>query len=224
MVEALSREQALAHPNVHVLDHPLLLTMLDHMRDQDAPPRRVRRLVQKISRFVLWEATRAVKLEPVRETKSATGDPLTLHDIVGRVAVVPILRSGFGMLQAAHEILPNAPAWCLGLERDEETLQAREYYPLPKVIPSDFQLVIALDPMLATGGSGDDAICAIKKRGAKQVVFAGLIGAPEGVARLVEHHPDVPIFLAALDRELDERGFIRQPGAGDVGDRQMGTL
>ena len=148
-------------------------------------------------------------------------EELEASEIADKVGLVPVLRAGLGMAEAMLQALPEATVWHLGLYRDHDTLKPVTYYnKLP--VKSDLDLAIVLDPMLATGGSAIVAIDILKKAGTPRVKFAGIIGAPEGVAALQEAHPDVPIFLTALDSHLNEVGYI-VPGLGDAGDRQFGT-
>ena len=147
--------------------------------------------------------------------------PTTCHQIADRVGLVPVLRAGLGMAEAMLDALPEAAVWHLGLYRDHATLKPVTYY--NKMPPKpDMDVALVLDPMLATGGSAIAAIDILKKTGTPRIIFAGLIAAPEGVAALQAAHPDIPVFLAALDSHLNEVGYI-VPGLGDAGDRQFGT-
>ena len=204
---------------VHVSDHPLVRHELARLRAIDTRPPEFRALVASISRALLYDATRELRLTPVTVQTPLT--QVTCHQIADRVGFVPVLRAGLGMAEAMLEAMPDAVVWHLGLYRDHATLKPVTYYnKLPPKPDMDFGLV--LDPMLATGGSAIAALDILKKAGTPRVCFAGLIAAPEGVAALQAAHPDVPIFLAALDSHLNELGYI-VPGLGDAGDRQFGT-
>ncbi len=142
--------------------------------------------------------------------------------LAGGIGVTPILRAGLGMAEAFREVIPDAQVWHLGLRRDEDTLQALEYYNrLPHKV--DLQVAYAVDPMLATGGSGIDAISILKLRGIPRLSYVGIIAAPYGLLKLSQTHPDIDIYIAALDDSLNDRGYIL-PGLGDAGDRQFGTF
>jgi uracil phosphoribosyltransferase len=206
-------------PSLHVSRHPAVQHKLALLRDEATEPKKFRELVREISWLVGYEAladarTRAVRVQtPLEET-----DGLKLAD---RIGLVPILRAGLGMVDAMLELMPTAQVWHLGLFRDERTLRPVEYYnKLPD--SATVELCLILDPMLATGGSATAAIEVLKKWGAVRIKLINLIAAPEGVRAVEDAHPDVPIFTAALDRQLNERGYI-MPGLGDAGDRQFGT-
>jgi uracil phosphoribosyltransferase len=204
---------------VHISTHPLIQHKLARLRAAETKPPEFRELVAAISRGLFFEATRALRLAPVTVTTPLT--QTTCHQIADRVGLVPVLRAGLGMAEAMLETLPEAAVWHLGLYRDHATLKPVTYY--NKLPPKpDMDVGIVLDPMLATGGSAIAAIDILKKAGTPQVIFAGLIAAPEGVAALQSAHPEVPVFLAALDSHLNEIGYI-VPGLGDAGDRQFGT-
>ena len=178
-----------------------------------------RELVREVTALLLYEATTDLAEEAV--TFRTPLEETTGSRIASRIGFVPILRAGLGMAGAALETLPRSEVWHLGMYRDETTHQPVSYYnKLPARCPDD--LVIVLDPMLATGGSASDATTALKNWGAKRIKFVGLMAAPEGVARMEQDHPDVQLYVASLERELDERRFIR-PGLGDAGDRLFGT-
>ena len=204
---------------VTVSTHPLIQHKLARLRDRDTKPPEFRALVSAISRGLFFEATRDVRLTPV--TVQTPLMETTCQRIADRVGLVPVLRAGLGMAEAMLEALPEAAVWHLGLYRDHATLKPVTYY--NKMPPKpDMDLALVLDPMLATGGSAIAAIDILKKGGTPRIIFAGLIAAPEGVAALQAAHPDVPVFLAALDSHLNEVGYI-VPGLGDAGDRQFGT-
>jgi uracil phosphoribosyltransferase len=204
---------------VHVSSHPLIQHKLARLRAVDTKPPEFRELVAAISRGLFLEATRDLRLAPV--TVQTPLMPTTCQQIADRIGLVPVLRAGLGMANAMLEALPEAAVWHLGLYRDHATLKPVTYY--NKLPPKpDMDVGIVLDPMLATGGSAIAAIDILKKAGTARITFVGLIAAPEGVAALQEAHPDVPVFLAALDSRLNDIGYI-VPGLGDAGDRQFGT-
>ena len=205
---------------VHVFDHPLIQHKLSIMRIKDTGTKEFRELLEEISMLMVYEVTRDLPTEEVEiETPIATAKTKVL---AGRkLALVPILRAGMGMLDGMLTLIPAAKVGFIGLYRDETTLQPVEYFcKLPEDIAE--RDVLVLDPMLATGGSATDAISQIKKRGAKRIKFIGLIAAPEGIEALHNAHPDVDIYVAALDDHLNENGYI-VPGLGDAGDRIYGT-
>ena len=205
---------------VCVFDHPLILHKLSILRDKGTSVKEFRELVSEIAMLMCYEATRDLPLEDVEiETPVAKA---TVKRIAGKkLAIVPILRAGLGMVDGMLTLIPAAKVGHIGLYRNEETLEPVEYYcKLPKDIAE--RDVFVLDPMLATGGSAIDAIGQIKKRGAKHIKFIGLIAAPEGLKALHEAHPDVDIYVAAQDEKLNENGYII-PGLGDAGDRIFGT-
>lgn len=204
---------------VHVSTHPLVQHTLARLRAADTRPPEFRALVAAVSRVLFFEATRDVQLRPVTVTTPLTAT--TCHEIAGKIGLVPVLRAGLGMADAMLEALPEAAVWHLGLYRDHATLKPVTYYNKLPAKP-DVDLAVVLDPMLATGGSAIAAIDILKKAGTPRVKFAGIIAAPEGVSALQTAHPDVPVFLAALDSHLNDVGYIL-PGLGDAGDRQFGT-
>ena len=203
-----------------IVEHPLLQHKISILRNKQTGTKEFRDLVGEIATLLCYEATRDLPLEEVEiET------PITMAKtkvLAGRkLALVPILRAGMGMLDGMLTLLPAAKVGFIGLYRDEKTLQPVEYFcKLPQDIAE--RDVLVLDPMLATGGSAIDAIGQIKKRGAKHIKFIGLIAAPEGLKALHEAHPDVDIYVAAQDEKLNENGYII-PGLGDAGDRIFGT-
>ncbi len=204
---------------VYVSTHPLIQHKLARLRAIDTKPPEFRELVAGISRGLLFEATRDLRLGPVTVKTPIT--EVTGHQIADRVGFVPVLRAGLGMAEAMLEALPEAAVWHLGLYRDHATLKPVTYY--NKLPPKpEMDVGIVLDPMLATGGSAIAALDILRKTGMPRLIFVGLIAAPEGVTSLQAAHPDVPIFLAAIDSHLNELGYI-VPGLGDAGDRQFGT-
>lgn len=203
-----------------VVNHPLLQHKVSLLRNKQTGTNEFRTLVSEIATLLCYEATRDLPTEEVEiETPVAVAKTKVL---AGRkLALVPILRAGMGMLDGMLTLLPAAKVGFIGLYRDEETLQPVEYFcKLPTDI--DERDVLVLDPMLATGGSACDAIKQIKAHGAKRIKFIGLIAAPEGIKALHEAHPDVDIYVGALDDHLNENGYI-VPGLGDAGDRIYGT-
>lgn len=208
------------HPNLHVVAHPLIEHKLSYLRDGATPLRELQALVQEIATLLTFEATRGLETEEV--TIETPLERTTAHRLGGRKPVlVPILRAGLGMVQGVTAVIPGAPVGHVGLYRDEETLQPVEYY--AKIPPGASERpFLILDPMLATGGSASATIALLKARGAIRISLMCLVAAPEGVRRLAEDHPDVQIFTAALDRGLNDKGYI-VPGLGDAGDRLFGT-
>ena len=206
--------------NVFVADHPLVQHKLAILRNEETPSKDFRRLIQEITELMVYEATRDLPLAPVEVKTPVT--TTTCHMLAGRkLAFVPILRAGLGMMDGALELVPSARVGHIGLYRDPETLKPVEYY---CKLPGDIEErdVIVLDPMLATGGSAIDAIAQIKKRNPRTIKFMCIIAAPEGVAALTEAHPDVPVYCGAVDQCLNDHGYI-VPGLGDAGDRIFGT-
>lgn len=205
---------------VHVSSHPLVLTRLAELRHKETAPPVFRRLVRELSRLLFIEASSRLKLETIRVT-TPLAETLG-HRLSQRIGLVPVLRAGLGMTDAILEMVPEAQVWHLGLYRDHDTLEPVTYYNKLPAEP-EIELAIVLDPMLATGGSAIASLDLLKRWGVQQLWFMGLIAAPEGVKRLQEAHPDVPIFLAALDSHLNYKSYI-VPGLGDAGDRQFATL
>jgi len=205
--------------NLFVSDHPLVAHKLIKMRDINTTPEKFRDLVREISTLITYEALRDLKLTPRKvQTPLAEFEGVHLSEQVG---LMPILRSGLGMVDGVWGLIPNAEVWHIGLYRDEETLKPVEYYNKLPINPT-VQVCFVLDPMLATGGSAVATIDILKRWGANRIKFLGILAAPEGVAELQKHHPEVPIHLAAIDDHLNEVGYI-VPGLGDAGDRQFGT-
>ena len=203
-----------------VVEHPLVQHKLTIMRDVGTPTAVFRQLLREISQLLAYEITRELEMATKRiETPMAQMDAPTLAG--KKLALISILRAGNGLLDGVLELIPSARVGFVGLYRDEETLQPVQYYfKAPEGLED--RLVIAVDPMLATGNSSVAAIDLLKKAGAKNLRFLCLLAAPEGVARMKEAHPDVPIVTAALDERLNEVGYI-VPGLGDAGDRMFGT-
>ncbi|TDM10524.1 uracil phosphoribosyltransferase [Macrococcus lamae] len=205
---------------VHVFDHPLIQHKLSYIRDVNTGTKEFRELVDEVGMLMAYEVSRDLELQDVTIDTPVT--TMTAKRLSGKkVAVVPILRAGLGMTDSVLKLIPAARVGHIGLYRDPETLQPVEYFAkLPQDIEErDF---IVVDPMLATGGSAIEAIHSLKKRGATKIRFMCLIAAPEGVKLLEEAHPDVDIYIAALDEKLNDHGYI-VPGLGDAGDRLFGT-
>ncbi len=204
---------------VHVSRHPLLLHKLAKLRDRATPTPVFRTLVYEISQVLFYEATQNV---PLRDVPITTPMCATIGaELATKIGLVPVLRAGLGMAEAMLDALPEASVWHLGLYRDHTTRKPVTYY--NKLPPKpDMGLGLVLDPMLATGGSAIEAIRLLKEASTPSIIFIGLIAAPEGVAALQVKHPDVPIYLAAIDSHLDGNSYII-PGLGDAGDRQFGT-
>ena len=206
---------------VYVMDHPLIQHKLTYLRKKETGSKEFRELISEIAMLMCYEATRDLPLEEVKiETPMG---PAVTKTISGRkLAIVPILRAGLGMVEGVLTLVPAAKVGHIGLYRDHQTLQPVEYY---HKFPQDIESreVIVLDPMLATGGSAVDAIDIIKRSHPKSIKFMCIIAAPEGVEALTKAHPDVQVYCAAVDERLNENGYI-VPGLGDAGDRIFGTL
>ena len=205
--------------NVFLSDHPLVKHKMTRLRDQDTQPKKFRELIKEIAGLLTYEATGDLLVRPTQvETPIATAQGYELEEKIG---LVPILRSGLGMVQGVWELMPTAEVWHIGIYRDEKSLKPVEYYNKLPISPT-VGLCLILDPMLATGGSATATIDILKRWGAKRIKFLGIIAAPEGIREVHKHHPDIPIHLAAIDERLNENGYI-VPGLGDAGDRQFGT-
>ena len=206
--------------NVHLIDHPLIQHKLSIMRDKDTSVKEFRELVSEVAMLMCYEATRDLPLEEVEiETPVAAAKVNRLSG--KKLAVVPILRAGLGMVDGMLTMIPSAKVGHIGLFRDPETLLPVKYYcKMPKDIAE--RDVIIVDPMLATGGSATAAITFLKEYGCKHIKLMSIIGAPEGIKKVQDEHPDVDIFVAAEDEKLNEHGYI-VPGLGDAGDRIFGT-
>ena len=206
-------------PELHVSTHPLIRHKLAILRDKTTEPKKFRQLIREIAMMMLVDAT--VDMPTVEISVETPMGPARGHRMGARLGLVPVLRAGLGMVDGVLEMVPYAQVWHIGLYRDEHTLRPVEYYNKLPIQPT-VDVCLVLDPMLATGGSASATIDILKRWGARTIKYLGLIGAPEGVARLHADHPDVPIYLAALDERLNENGYI-MPGLGDAGDRQFGT-
>jgi uracil phosphoribosyltransferase len=206
-------------PLVQVSRHPLLEHKMAELRDHTTPPPRFRQLVRELTHLLLYEACQDIRLQPATvQTPLASCSCRQIGESIG---IMPILRAGLGMAEAVLEMIPAAQVWHLGLYRDHETCKPVTYYnKIPPGAAVDLSLVV--DPMLATGGSAVAAIDILKKLGARRIKYLGLIAAPEGVQALTSEHPDVQVYLAALDSHLNEKAYI-VPGLGDAGDRQFAT-
>jgi uracil phosphoribosyltransferase len=205
--------------NLFVVNHPLIKRDLTFLRDRNTPSSSFRTILKRLTTLMAFEVTKDLDLLPKEvETPLETTQGHTLKD---EIVIVPILRAGLGMVDAFLELFPEARVGHIGLYRDEETLKPVDYYfKFPKKL--DKSIVIILDPMLATGGSICAAVSYLKERGANKIKVVSLIAAPEGINKLTNEHPDVQIYIAVLDRQLNSKGFIL-PGLGDAGDRIFGT-
>ena len=220
VVSRLSRLRGVRVRKVTHVEHPLVQHKLSYLRDQETPTVHFRKLVNELTLLLTYEATKDLPTEPVEITTPL--ETMQAQRISGKkIAVNPVLRAGLGMLEGVLSLISSARVGFIGLYRDEETLQPVEYYvKLPEDLEERDALV--LDPMLATGNSSAAAIAAVKAAGARSVTLVCIVAAPEGIARVHEEHPDVHIVCAAIDRELNEKGYI-VPGLGDAGDRLYGT-
>lgn len=210
----------MAYKNVFVFDHPLIKHKISILRDKRTGMKEFRELVEEITTIMTYESMRDVELVPV--TVETPLEATTQYRVPEEsVAIVPILRAGLGMVNGVHKVFPTARVGHIGMYRDEETLEPQEYYcKLPEGIEN--KTVFLVDPMLATGGSACDALAALKKRGCKKIKLMSIIAAPEGIEKVAKTHPDVPVYVSTLDRQLNENGYIL-PGLGDAGDRLFGT-
>jgi len=205
--------------NVVISSHPLIAHKLAKLRDIDTEPKKFRELIREIAGLLAYEVTADLLTEEVKVTTPlAIANGRVLREKIG---LVPILRSGLGMVEGFWELMPGAEVWHIGLYRDENTLKPVEYYNKLPTEPT-VSVCLILDPMLATGGSATATVNVLKRWGVKKIKFVGVIGAPEGIAAMTKAHPEVPIHLAAVDERLNEVGYIL-PGLGDAGDRQFGT-
>lgn len=206
--------------NVTIFDHPLIRHKVAILRDVNTGMKEFRELVEEITNLMTFESFKDV---PTKQVMVQTPLEMTEQTMVieNSVAIIPILRAGLGMVNGVHRLFPTAKVGHIGLYRDEETLEPKEYYcKLPQGIEE--KMVVVLDPMLATGGSASAAITQLKKRGCKRIKLMSIIAAPTGIERVNADHPEVEIYVATLDRCLNENGYIL-PGLGDAGDRLFGT-
>jgi uracil phosphoribosyltransferase len=204
---------------VTVITHPLVQHNLTRVRDRNTEPQEFRRLLGEIASLMIYEATRSLRVKKITvrtPLENATGSTLERE-----IVLVPVLRAGLGMLGSIMDIIPHARVGFIGLKREESTLRAHFYH---KSLPKDLgpREVILIDPMLATGGSAVAALGFVREQGAKRIRLVSLVSAPEGLARVRKNSPTLPIFTAAIDRELNAVGYIL-PGLGDAGDRLFGT-
>ncbi|MEW6180877.1 MAG: uracil phosphoribosyltransferase [Chloroflexota bacterium] len=202
-----------------VSQHPLVAHKLAKLRSTQTEPKKFRELVREITILLAYEATADLLVQPIQ-----VQTPLGIApgaELLEKIGLVPILRAGLGMVEGIWEMMPSAEVWHIGIYRDEKTLKPVQYY---NKLPTEprVSVCLILDPMLATGGSAVATVDILKQWGVKRIKFMGLIGAPEGIENMQQHHPDVPIHLAAVDDHLNEIGYI-VPGLGDAGDRQFGT-
>jgi uracil phosphoribosyltransferase len=204
---------------VHASQHPLVAHKLSRLRNKNTEPKKFRELVQEIAGLLAYEATADLQTTPVEiETPLTT---MTAQELKEKIGLIPILRAGLGMVEGIWELMPSAEVWHIGLYRDEHTLQPVEYYNKLPIDPR-VSVCLILDPMLATGGSATATADILKRWGVKKIKFVGLIASPAGIKVMQEAHPDIDIFIAAIDDHLNERAYI-VPGLGDAGDRQFGT-
>ena len=209
-----------AFPNLTVLTHPLIRHKLAILRSKDTTTRDFKHLVNEIATLMAFEVTKDLPLEPV-EVETPL-ERMKGEQVAGKkLALIPILRAGLGMVDGIAQLIPSARVGHIGLYRDHATLEPVPYYfKVPG--PEDERDFFVLDPMLATGGSAVAAVDQLKRAGARRLRFLCIVAAPTGVQRMLDHHPDVPVYSASLDRELNEQGYIL-PGLGDAGDRLFGT-
>ena len=205
--------------NVFASTHPLVAHKLSRLRDKNTNPKKFRELVREIAALLAYEAT--ADLQTVARDLETPLAPTIGAELKEKIGLVPILRAGLGMVEGFWELMPSAEVWHIGLYRDEHTLKPVEYYNKLPIEPT-VSVSIILDPMLATGGSATATADVLKRWGVKKIKFVGLIAAPEGIAAMQKAHPDIPIYIAAIDDHLNERAYI-VPGLGDAGDRQFGT-
>lgn len=203
----------------HASTHPLVLHKLTILRDKSTEPRKFRELISEISALLTYEATADLVTSP-KEVDTPMGKARG-GQMKENIGLVPILRAGLGMVDGVWDLMPDAQVWHIGLYRDEKTLQPVQYYNKLPTAPT-VGVCLVLDPMLATGGSAAATIKILKDWGVKKIKYIGILGAPEGIDHLSKEHPDVPIYLGAIDSHLNEIGYI-VPGLGDAGDRQFGT-
>jgi len=207
------------YPNLIVFSHPLILDKMTWLRDRETGFRAFRALLRQIAGLMVFEVTRTFPLESIHVDTPLERMPG--HRIKAKITVVPVLRAGLGMAEGVLELIPEARLGHIGIFRNEQSLEPVQYL---SRLPTDLHAgpVILVDPMLATGGSASKAIAMLRDAGAKDIRMISLVAVPEGVKRLLADHPDVPVYAAALDRQLNPKGFIL-PGLGDAGDRQFGT-
>ncbi|MBM4422300.1 MAG: uracil phosphoribosyltransferase [Chloroflexi bacterium] len=205
--------------NVFPSPHPLVAHKLAKLRSVNTEPKKFRELIREISTLLAYEATADLAVNPITVT-TPMGEAAG-KELVEKIGLVPILRAGLGMVEGIWEMMPSAEVWHIGIYRDEKTLKPVQYYNKLPLSPR-VGAVLILDPMLATGGSATATAHILKNWGVKRIKYVGLIAAPEGIQRMQTDHPDVPIYVGAVDSHLNEIGYI-VPGLGDAGDRQFGT-
>lgn len=204
---------------IFISNHPLVSHKLTRLRDKTTKSKKFRELTREISALLAYEATADLEIAPRSvETPLSIADGMELKQTIG---LVPILRSGLGMVEGIWGLMPSAEVWHIGLYRDESTLQPVQYYNKLPLEPT-VSICLVLDPMLATGGSAVATVNILKDWGVQKIKFIGILAAPEGVEAMQIAHPDVPLHLAVIDKHLNEHGYI-VPGLGDAGDRQFGT-
>jgi uracil phosphoribosyltransferase len=205
--------------NIIPSPHPLVAHKLALLRNKDTEPKKFRELVREMAALLTYEATLDLLSRPIE-----VQTPLAVTagvEVQAKIGLVPILRAGLGMVEGVWALLPSAEVWHIGLYRDERTLKPVEYYNKLPIEPT-VSVCLILDPMLATGGSAVATVDTLKRWGVKKIKFVGILAAPEGIELMHQHHPEVPVHLAAIDERLNEHGYIL-PGLGDAGDRQFGT-
>jgi len=215
-----TRSEVLTLPDIHVSHHPVVQCKLTTLRDKRTLPPEFYRLVKELGVLLAYEATSLLPIQP--SPIETPLEPTIGSQLLGDIAIVPVLRAGLGMAAGVRQVLPDAQIWHLGVRRDEHTLRPVEYYnQLARA--KNLRVGFIVDPMLATGGSAIDACDILRRLPVPHVIYIALIAAPYGVRNLRKAHPHVPIYVAAIDERLDERGYIC-PGLGDAGDRQFNTL
>jgi uracil phosphoribosyltransferase len=206
-------------PSVHISTHPLVQSKMTLLRDQRTDPKKFRELLREVATLIAYEAT--ADLATVDQTVMTPLGPAAGRRLTERIGLVPIIRAGLGMVEGVGHLMPNAEVWHIGLLRDAETLRSQRYYSRLPATPS-VDVCLVLDPMLATGGSAIAAVDILREWGVRRIKFVGVIASAPGIEHFGVAHPDVPLFLAAVDPDLTESGYI-VPGLGNAGDRQFGT-
>ena len=208
------------YPNVFIYDHPLIKHKISILRDKNTCMKEFRELIEEITTVMTYESMGDIELEAV-EVETPLEKTVQYRVPEESIAIVPILRAGLGMVNGVHRVFPTARVGHIGMYRDEQTLEPKEYY---CKLPADIEnkTVFLVDPMLATGGSACDALAALKARGVKKIKMLSIIAAPQGIEKVASAHPDVQIYISTLDRGLNENAYI-VPGLGDAGDRLFGT-
>lgn len=204
---------------IYESSHPLVAHKLTRLRDKTTNPKKFRELIREISALLVYEATSDLEIE-TKTVETPLGEAAGV-ELKQPIGLIPILRSGLGMVEGIWGLMPTAEVWHIGLYRDEETLQPVQYYNKLPLEPT-VSVCLVLDPMLATGGSAVATVDILKKWGVLKIKFIGILAAPEGVEAMQTAHPDVPLHLAVIDKKLNQNGYI-VPGLGDAGDRQFGT-